>query len=137
MAIFPVVDGVAQTTTDVPSSPTFNGGIAFNAAGLAHITDTASSIYVNGVPVSATGQVVYVDASAGLPADTTWVNGLPISGGAVCMSSNAVAFYGNGLPYDINGAIVATITPGVSSFLLLEDGSFLLLEDGVSKLILE
>jgi hypothetical protein len=110
MAIFPIVDDVAQTTTDVPSSPTFLGGIAFNAAGLVHITDTASSIYVNGIPVSATGQVVYVDASAGLPAGTVYVNGLPISGGAVCMSSNAVAFYSNGLPYDINGAIVATVS---------------------------
>jgi hypothetical protein len=51
------------------------------------------------------------------------------------MSSNAVAFYSNGLPYDINGAIVATVSWSPLS-LLLEDSSYLLLEDG-SKLLLE
>lgn len=47
-----------------------------------------------------------VDATAGLPAGTTWSNGLPFNSlGQLCVSSNTVQTWSGGVPFDINGAV--------------------------------
>jgi hypothetical protein len=54
------------------------------------------------------GQIRYVDATAGLPVNTVWLNGLPTSDGALCVSSGATATWANGIPFAANGAVVAS-----------------------------
>ena len=61
--------------------------------------------------MSESGQVSIVDASAGLPANTIYHNGLPISGEKVCISNKAVAVVSSGIPYDSAGAVAATVAP--------------------------
>jgi hypothetical protein len=51
---------------------------------------------------------VFVDATAGLPSGTQYVNGIPVSPlGAICISSDVAVTYSNGLPYAANGALAA------------------------------
>ena len=71
-----------------------------------------SGAYVaNGLSFDATGRLFYVDATAGLPANTTYCSGLPITPtGALCISTNAPATWSNGVPFVTNGAVSATVT---------------------------
>ena len=71
-----------------------------------------SGAYVcNGLSFDATGRLFYVDATAGLPANTTYCSGLPITpAGALCISTNAPATWSNGVPFVTNGAVSATVT---------------------------
>jgi hypothetical protein len=56
------------------------------------------------------GQVICVDATAGLPTGTQYCNGLPLSGGALCISTGAAVSYSNGLPFAANGAVAVQVS---------------------------
>jgi hypothetical protein len=56
------------------------------------------------------GQVICVDATAGLPTGTQYCNGLPLSNGALCISTGAAVSYSNGLPFAANGAVAVQVS---------------------------
>lgn len=111
MTPFPIVNERVQLSTD-PVDPTdaFLAGLRLKADDSAVRAAISGGAYTNaGRLFTATGQLVYVDASAGLPANTTFVNGLPFAPtGELCVSSGAVASYSNGVPMVANGAVCAT-----------------------------
>ena len=110
MSLFNVVNDQAQfDAASNVSSDVHGAGIRFTQAGAARVTTTAGTFFNQGIPMSDSGQVAIVDATAGLPADTTYLNGLPISGNKVCVSRNASSVVSNGLPFDSNGAIAGAI----------------------------
>lgn len=113
MATFLVVSGrVPLSTAAVVATDTYRGGVLNNALATLNKAAAAGGVqYSNGLLRTNTGQVIYVDATAGLPVNTQWVNGLPLSsGGALCVSSGAIATYSNGIPFAANGAVAATVT---------------------------
>jgi hypothetical protein len=72
--------------------------------------------YSNGIQRTASGAIYCVDATAGLPAGTTWTNGLPFSVlGALCIANNTVVTWSNGIPFDANGAVCAAFLPDIAS----------------------
>ena len=114
MALFPIASDKAQlTTAAVAGGDNYVNGIVLNStATLARAATTGGSVRLNGLLVTNSGQVVYVDATAGLPAGTTFCNGLPLTPtGELCISTGAMATYLNGLPFAANGALAAQITP--------------------------
>lgn len=113
MPVFTVTSGSVLLGTAAPAATdTYQNGILTSASGgLNRAVAAGGDEYTNGVLVTDTGQVRYVDATAGLPADTVWSNGLPRSGGALCISTNSVATYSNGIPLATNGAVCAGIIP--------------------------
>jgi hypothetical protein len=130
MSMFPVVNGRANLDESPGSdSDRYIGGIRYTTNGAMCITYEAGTFFNGGIPMSESGQVSVVDASAGLPANVVWLNGLPISSNRVCISTNPVFIVSMGTPFDSAGAVAATITPFIA-YLLQEDSSFLLQEDG-------
>lgn len=103
-------DAVLLGIGAIQPTDTFTNGILTSASGgLNRAVPAGGDEYSNGLLMTDAGQVRYVDATAGLPADTTWTNGLPSSGGALCISTNAVATYSSGIPFVTNGAVAAGI----------------------------
>lgn len=112
MAIFSIANDAAQlTTAAVAGTDTFRNGVLAASTDLTKAIASGGDEYTNGILVTDAGQVRYVDATAGLPVDTVWTNGLPQSGGALCISTGPVATYSNGIPFAANGAVAAAITP--------------------------
>lgn len=99
--------------TAAPSSTdAFANGVRKSATGgLNRATTTGGTIGLQGLLMTHTGQLQYVNATAGLPSNTTWTNGLPLSGGALCVSTNPAVTYSNGIPFAANGAVAAGIIP--------------------------
>lgn len=65
--------------------------------------------YAGGFGFTAAGAMCVVDASAGLPAGTVYVSGLPVSDGALCIdASGAVDHYVSGAPVTVTGALATT-----------------------------
>ena len=113
MAVLTVTSGaVLLGIGSIAATDTFQNGVLTSAAGgLNRAVPTGGNEYANGLLMTDAGQVQYVDATAGLPSDTTWSNGLPRSGGALCISTNAASTYSNGIPFAANGAVAAGIIP--------------------------
>lgn len=113
MALFPIAsDAVQLGTAAVAVTDTYRNGVLINAGDtLCRAATVGGDEYNNGLLMTASGQVVYVDATASLPADTQYTNGLPLSGGALCISTNPAVSYSNGIPMAANGAVAAVITP--------------------------
>lgn len=110
MALFRVSNERAQfDAAGNEASDQYGAGIRFTQGGNARVTTGSATNYNQGIPMSATGQVAIVDATAGLPAGTIVHNGLPMSGDKVCVSRNATAVVSNGLPYDAAGAVAADV----------------------------
>jgi len=112
MALFPIAADKAQLSSVAPvATDSFVRGVlvdATNAVCRASLTGGAQ--YSNGLLMTATGQVVYVDATAGLPAGVQYVNGLPLAAtGELCISTGAMATYSSGLPFAANGALAAVV----------------------------
>lgn len=108
---FPLKAGKVQiTTAAVESTDVYLAGLRYTNTGSA-IRGVATSgvVYSNGKPLSATGQLCYVDATASLPAGTQWSGGLPYSNGALCVSTGAVAYTQNGVAFAANGAVAVEI----------------------------
>lgn len=114
MALFPIAsDKVQLTTAATAGTDNYRNGVLVNSADtLCRAATAGGAQYANGLLFSNSGQVIYVDATAGLPAGTQYVNGIPCAPtGEMCISTGATATYSNGLPYVANGAISAQITP--------------------------
>ena len=112
MAVLSVANGAVQLgTAVVAATDTFKNGVLTSAADLTKAIASGGDEYANGLLLTDAGQVRYVDATAGLPADTVWTNGLPRSSGALCISTGPVSTYSNGIPFAANGAVAAAITP--------------------------
>jgi len=111
MSILTVTSGaVLLGIGSIQSTDTFQNGVLTSASGgLNRAVPAGGDEYSNGLLMTDAGQVRYVDATAGLPGDTIWSNGLPRSGGALCISTNAVSTYSNGIPFAANGAVAAGI----------------------------
>lgn len=109
-ARFPVVADQVQLSTASAAGDIVQNGVLID--GLSTVARAASSggvVTQNGIRLTPTSQTQYVDATAGLPAGTTWQNGLPLApDGSLCISSKGMVVYQNGLPRDTNGAICAT-----------------------------
>lgn len=112
MSAFLVVsDQVPLSTATIAATDNYrNGNVEDELAAVTRATTSAGAQWGNGVFRTDVGQVQYVDATAGLPAGTQWVNGLPYSGTALCTSTDAVATYSNGVPFASNGAVCVVVT---------------------------
>lgn len=105
-------DAVLLGIGAIQPTDTFQNGILTSATGgLNRAVPAGGDEYSNGLLMTDAGQVRYVDATAGLPVDTTWTNGLPRSAGALCISTNAASTYSNGIPFVANGAVAAGLIP--------------------------
>ena len=114
MSLFPLASDKAQLTTAVPAAgDNYANGILTNSLNtLARAATTGGTAWQNGLLFTPTGQVVYVDATVSLPANTTYCNGLPVAPtGELCISTGTTVTYSNGLPFVANGALSAQITP--------------------------
>ena len=113
MALFPIAsDKIQLTSAAVAASDAYQNGILVSAGTpLARAATSGGAQFNNGLLMSNTGQVVYVDATAGLPAGTQFANGLPLSAGALCISTDNASTYSNGLPFAANGAVSCVVTP--------------------------
>lgn len=115
MSLFPVVAGQCPFgLAAVAATDAAREGVILNAAGTLTRAALAAGVGANvgtaGLTFTATGQLLVVDATAGLPANTIYNNGLPISpAGALCVANAAAAYFNHELPYAANGAIAGTI----------------------------
>lgn len=111
MPVLPVSANAVQLSTATPAvTDTFQNGVLVAADGKARAVAAGGDEYANGLLLTDAGQVRYVDATASLPADTVWSNGMPRSQGALCVSTDAAVTYSNGVPFVANGAVAAGIT---------------------------
>lgn len=106
-------DVLLGTAAPGANDPYLNGVLVDNATGtLNRATTGAGSQWSNGLFRNNSGQVVYVDATLGLPSPVYWSNGLPFdSGGALCISTDPMVSYSNGVPFAANGAVAAGVVP--------------------------
>ena len=111
MAVLNVVgDAVLLDIAALGTDDTFlNGILTESPSGNVQAVTAGGTVYANGVLLTDAGQVHYVDATAGLPVDTVWANGLPRSAGALCISTGALSTFSNGIPFAANGAVRAGI----------------------------
>lgn len=113
MALLPIASGrVDLTTAATAGNDVWDGGVRrANANGRARASTNPSTHVNQGITTDSVGVVSIVDATAGLPAGTVYLHGIPISGGKICYSTGAVTAHANGLPYVANGALAATVNP--------------------------
>lgn len=114
MATFFVTSGsVLLGTGAVGPTDTYRGGVLVDDAGqLNRASTTGGAEISNGLLRNTSGQTIYHDATAGLPADTQWCNGLPLrADGSLCVSTNSVSTYSNGIPFVANGAVAVGVIP--------------------------
>lgn len=126
MAVFTVTaDQVLLSTDAIEATDTFSNGVLLSAAtGAVQAVNGAGDEYANGLLMTDAGRVVFVDATAALPINTVWSNGLPRSDGAICVSSGAVAYWSNGIPFAANGAVSASFFSPASLFAAGEQGAW-------------
>jgi len=114
----PIIDNQVALTSDADDlSDVFLGGVRYenSATPKVRATTVSGQYQANGLSFDATGRVFYTDATAGLPAGTTFAGGLPFSpSGALCVSSGAVSTWGNGIPFAANGAVSALFVSGLT-----------------------
>lgn len=114
MSLFPIASDKAQLTTAAPAGTDnyVNGVLVNSGATLCRAATSGGAQVSNGLLMSNAGQVIYVDATAGLPAGAQFTNGLPFAAtGELCISTGPTVTYSNGLPMAANGALSATVTP--------------------------
>jgi len=112
MSVLSVINGQVQLGTAAPvATDTFQNGILTSTTGLNRATTAGGNEYCNGLFLTDAGQVQYFDATAGLPADVQWSDGLPLSASGLCISTGPAVTYANGIPFAANGAVSAAITP--------------------------
>lgn len=113
MALFPITSGQASLLSVAPvATDNYVLGLLRDAGNTGVRAALAGGVqFSNGLLLTSLGQVIYVDATAGLPANTQYANGLPLSsGGAVCISTGPAATWSSGLPFAANGALSAVVT---------------------------
>lgn len=111
--IYPTNGGAVVLTTaaDAPTDVTYNAlRLENSATPRIRATLSQGAYFTNAMEFDSTGRLVYVDATAGLPAGTTYANGYPFdTNGALCVSTGPAVTFSNGVPYAANGAVAATI----------------------------
>jgi len=114
----PIINNQVALTSDADDlSDVFLGGVRYenSATPKVRATTVSGQYQANGLSFDATGRVFYTDATAGLPAGTTFAGGLPFSpSGALCVSSGSVSTWGNGIPFAANGAVSALFVSGLT-----------------------
>jgi hypothetical protein len=112
MSLFPIAsDKVQLTTVAIDAGDNYVQGLRINSLNtLCRAATTGGAQYSNGLLLSNDGQVICVDATAGLPTGTQYCNGLPLSNGALCISTGAAVSYSNGLPFAANGAVAVQVS---------------------------
>lgn len=113
MALFPISSNAVLLSSASAATDEYRNGVKLNATGtLLRAATSGGTQWSNGLLMTNSGQVVYVDATSGLPDPVYVVNGIPVDeDGAMCVSTDAYATYCNGLPMAANGAIAAGIIP--------------------------
>lgn len=112
MSIFIVRDDQVQLSIASPrATDTFLNGILTSEDGFNRAQDANGEPYSNGLLLTNDGQVQYVDATGGLPADVQWCNGLPMAEKGLCISTDRFFTYSNGVPFAENGAVSVVLTP--------------------------
>lgn len=112
MAIFPVLQDQVYLVAGAPVPTDSCVGAVLRLANNAGVRAAASggTQFANGLLFTDLGQVVYNDATAGLPVNTQYVNGLPLaSDGSLCVALTTPATYSNGLPFAANGALAGAL----------------------------
>ena len=112
-ARFPISSDRVQLSTGSAASDTVQNGILVDVlATVARAALAGGTVWQNGLLLTPTGQVVYVDATAGLPVGVQWQSGLPRAAtGELCISTDPVVVsWQNGLPFVANGALAATVS---------------------------
>lgn len=100
------------TAAPVAADPYVPGGYRQKADNSgAYGATTGGFAELNGLLLDAVGRIIYVDATAGLPANTQWASGLPLApSGALCISTGATVVWSDGVPFVANGAVAAVVT---------------------------
>jgi hypothetical protein len=113
--LFPTAGGVVMLTSAANNAnDVFLDSMRIENAASPRLraTTTGGVSSSNGFTYDSTGRLLYVDATAGLPANTQYCNGIPFdANGAMCVSTNAVSTYSNGIPFAANGSVAVGITP--------------------------
>lgn len=112
MAKFPVSASQVQLSSTTPlATDAYDQGLLRDAGDTVVRAATAGGAqFSNGLLLTSLGQIIYVDATAGLPANTQYNNGIPMSSaGAMCISTGPAASWRAGLPYAANGAVSALV----------------------------
>lgn len=106
-------DAVQLGTAAIAATDTFRNGLLVAAdESVVRAALAGGAEVTNGLLMSDAGQVIYTDATAGLPADATYCNGFPLTAaGELCISTDPFSTYNNGTPMAANGAVAAVITP--------------------------
>ena len=103
-------DVVTLAISSIVPTDTFHNGILSQTNEFNKAVPAGGTVYNNGLLLTDNGQVRYLDTTAGgLPANTVWTNGLPSSGGALCISTGPLATYSNGIPFTASSAVRAAI----------------------------
>ena len=113
MSIFTVVNNQVVLTNVTNATDTYIGGMRFAANGstIANGTFTAGT-WANGVQLNPSGAVCVINATAGIPAINTTINGMKFDGnGSICISTGSMVTYNNGLPLDVNGSLSVNLIP--------------------------
>lgn len=114
MALFPITAGLVNLATGAPvATDNYVGAILINATNFSVRAALAGGTeYANGLLFTDIGQLLFNDATAGLPANTQYINGIPLApDGSMCIAQAAAVTWANGLPYAANGAISASVAP--------------------------
>lgn len=112
MSLFPLIGNQVALSTSAPvATDNYCNGVLISTGGVARAATSGGAQYSQGFLMSNTGQVIYTDATAGLPGGTTYSEGIPqTSTGAICISTDAPATWSNGLPFALNGALSALVS---------------------------
>ena len=112
--LFPLSSNAVQlTTAAVAGGDVYSAALRMTNEAAPKVRASTGTVdeYNAGVGFTIDSQLCYVDATAGLPVDTVWANGLPTSAGKLCVSTNAVSTWAGMTPFDANGAVCVVITP--------------------------
>lgn len=113
MSLLPVKTGAGRVylRSGQNASDAFLNGLRVTFDEQVRVIAAAPVQFSSGWGMSAIGNLCYIDATAGLPAGTTYSNGLPFTpDGRLCISTDPVAVISGGIPFVANGSVAATIT---------------------------
>ena len=112
MSLLPIINERVQLSAlPVVAFDNYQNGLLIDAtASYCRVSASAGDATNNGLSMANSGQLIYYDATAGLPANVNYVNGIPCtSSGAICVANSPAVNYSNGLPFAANGALSALI----------------------------
>jgi hypothetical protein len=131
---FCTVDQQVLVTEDLPVSKVWRGAILFRSTTGEAWVELDGTVFnqVNGLSFTVAGALCVFDASAGLPADAVYANGLPLTPeGLLCIDAvNAFSHVQGGIPFTAIGAVYVTFDGPGDAFIVTEDSDQIITEDG-------